>query len=100
MAQEAVGGSKVIVSFRTSTGRVQSLACSLEQIQQFSMLYRNRECVEFIKAHMAEVWREATAALEQDWAARRKPDEHHTFAEATAARQPGAAETSAANNRE
>jgi hypothetical protein len=62
-----------------------------------SMLYRNRECVEFIKAHMAEVWREATAALEQDWAARRKPDEHRTLAEATAARQPGAAETSAAN---
>ena len=62
-----------------------------------SMIYRNRECVEFIKAHMAEVWREATAALEEDWAARRKPDERRTLAEATAARQPGAAEQSAAN---
>ena len=62
-----------------------------------SMLYRNRECVEFIKAHMADVWREATAALEEDWAARRRPDEHRTLAEVTAARQPGAAETSASN---
>jgi hypothetical protein len=43
-----------------------------------SMLYRNRECVEFIKAHMAELWREATAALEEDWAKRRKPGEHRT----------------------
>jgi hypothetical protein len=62
-----------------------------------SMLYRNRECVEFIKAHMAELWREATAALEDEWANRRKPHEHRTLAEATAERQPGAAETSAAN---
>jgi hypothetical protein len=62
-----------------------------------SMIYRNRECVEFIKAHMAEVWREATAALEEDWATRRKPDEHRTLAEATAERQPGSAATSAAN---
>jgi Protein of unknown function (DUF4238) len=62
-----------------------------------SMLYRNRECVEFIKAHMADLWREATTALEADWILRRKPDEHRTLAEATAARQPGAAEQSAAN---
>ncbi len=62
-----------------------------------SMLYRNRECVEFIKAHMTELWREATAALEQDWAARRKPDEQRSLAEAMVGRQLGAAETSAAN---
>ncbi len=37
MAQAAVGGSKVILSFRTSTGRVQSFACSLEQIQQLRL---------------------------------------------------------------
>jgi hypothetical protein len=62
-----------------------------------SMLYRNRECVEFIKVHMAELWREATAALEDDLAKRRKPEEHRTLAEATADRQPAAAEISAAN---
>jgi Protein of unknown function (DUF4238) len=62
-----------------------------------SMLYRNRECVEFLKAHMAELWREGTAALEDHWASRRKPGEHRTLAEATAERQPGAAEQSAAN---
>src|SRR5207248_5852625 len=62
-----------------------------------SMLYRNRECVEFIKAHMAEVWREATAALEADWAKHRDPDEHQTLADETADRQPAAAEMSAAD---
>lgn len=46
---------------------------------------------------MAEVWREATAALEEDWAERRKTDEHRTLAEATSARQPGEAGRSAAN---
>lgn len=62
-----------------------------------SMLYRNRECVEFIKSHMANLWREGTAALEEDWAKHRKPGEHQTLAEATALRQPAAAERSAAN---
>ncbi|MCG2629716.1 DUF4238 domain-containing protein [Bradyrhizobium sp. WYCCWR 13023] len=62
-----------------------------------SLLYRNRECVEFVKRHMATLWQEATAALEDDWAAQRVPGEHQTLADATAARQPGAAERSAAN---
>jgi hypothetical protein len=36
-----------------------------------------------------------SATLEADWATRRKPDEQRTLAEATAERQPGAAELSA-----
>jgi hypothetical protein len=43
MAQEAVGGSKVIVSFRTSVGRVQSFALSMEQAQQLRMDARKAE---------------------------------------------------------
>lgn len=34
MVQEAVEGSRVIVSFRTSKGRIHSFALSLEQVQQ------------------------------------------------------------------
>ena len=46
---------------------------------------------------MADLWREATAALDVDWAARRRPTESRTLAEATAEQMPGAAEISAAN---
>jgi hypothetical protein len=34
MVQEAVGGKRVIVSFRSSTGRIHSFALSVEQVQQ------------------------------------------------------------------
>jgi hypothetical protein len=43
MAQEAVGGSKVIVSMRTNTGRIQSFALSLEQVQQLRVDARKAE---------------------------------------------------------
>ncbi len=62
-----------------------------------SLLYRNREGVEFIKAHMADIRREATLALEPDWAALRGPLDESTLAEASAAREPAAAAKSAAN---
>jgi hypothetical protein len=42
-AQEAVGGSKVIISMRTSTGRVQSFALSVEQVQQLRVDARKAE---------------------------------------------------------
>jgi hypothetical protein len=42
MAQEAVGGSKVIVSMRTNTG-IQSFALSLEQAQQLRADARKAE---------------------------------------------------------
>ena len=62
-----------------------------------SLLYRNREGVEFIKAHMADIRREATLALEPDWAALRGPLDEVTLAEASEAREPAAAAISAAN---
>jgi hypothetical protein len=62
-----------------------------------SLLYRNRKGVEFIKAHMADIRREATLALEPDWAAQRGPLDARTLAEASAAREPAAAAISAAN---
>ncbi|SIO24604.1 Protein of unknown function [Bradyrhizobium erythrophlei] len=62
-----------------------------------SLLYRNREGVEFIKAHMADIRREATLALEPDWAAQRGALDAPTLAEASAAREPAAAAKSAAN---
>jgi hypothetical protein len=62
-----------------------------------SLLYRNREGVEFVKAHMADIRREATLALEPDWAALRGPLDEVTLAEASAARNPAAAAISAAN---
>jgi hypothetical protein len=43
MAQEAVGGSKVIVSFRTSAGRIHSFGLSLEQVQQLRVDARKAE---------------------------------------------------------
>jgi uncharacterized protein DUF4238 len=61
-----------------------------------SLLYRNRENVEFIKEHMARLRKEATAALEAEWAARRGPLGELSLAEASAARNPGAAAKSAA----
>lgn len=60
-----------------------------------SLLYRNPECVELIKGHMAEIRSEATDALEGEWAALRGPLDEMTFAEATAMRRPGAAQISA-----
>jgi hypothetical protein len=62
-----------------------------------SLLYRNRECVETVKTHMADMWSEGTSALEAEWAARRGPNDERTFAEATASREPAAAAISAAN---
>jgi hypothetical protein len=62
-----------------------------------SLLYRNREGVEFIKTHIADIRSEATLALEPDWAARRGPLDEPTLAEASAAREPAAAAMSAAN---
>lgn len=62
-----------------------------------SLLYRNREGVEFIKAHMADIRREATLALEPDWAALRGPLDELTLEGASAAREPAAAAKSAAN---
>jgi Protein of unknown function (DUF4238) len=62
-----------------------------------SLLYRNREGVDFIKAHMADIRREATLALEPDWAALRGPLDELTLEEASAVRNPGAAAKSAAN---
>jgi hypothetical protein len=62
-----------------------------------SLLYRNREGVEFIKTHMADILREATLALETDWAALRSPRDELTLAEASAVREPAAAAKSAAN---
>jgi hypothetical protein len=62
-----------------------------------SLLYRNPENVEFIKEHMADLRKEATAALEPEWAARRGPLDELTLAEASARRNPGAAAKSAAN---
>jgi hypothetical protein len=56
-----------------------------------SLLYRNRECVELIKTHMADIRNEATLALEPDWAALRRPGDETTLAEASAAREPAAA---------
>jgi len=38
-----------------------------------SMLYRNRECVELVKTHMADIRSEATLSLEPDWDALRGP---------------------------
>jgi hypothetical protein len=61
-----------------------------------SLLYRNRENVEFIKEHMADLRTEATAALEPEWAARRGPLDELTLADASAARNPAAAAKSAA----
>jgi hypothetical protein len=43
MAQEAVGGGKVIVSMRTNTGRIHSFALSLEQAQQLRADARKAE---------------------------------------------------------
>jgi Protein of unknown function (DUF4238) len=62
-----------------------------------SLLYRNPDCVRFLKTHMADLVRKATATLEAHWATHRMPDEHRSLAEATADRQPGYAEISAAN---
>ena len=62
-----------------------------------SLLYRNRECVDLIKTHMAEIHSEATLAREPEWAAQRGPLDERTFAEATAARKPNAADISASN---
>jgi Protein of unknown function (DUF4238) len=62
-----------------------------------SLLYRNREGVEFIKAHVADIRREATLALEPDWASLRGPLDKLTLAEASAARERAAAAKSAAN---
>jgi Protein of unknown function (DUF4238) len=62
-----------------------------------SLLFRHRESVETIKAHMAEMWSEGTDALELEWAARRGPNDPKTFAEAAATREPAAAAISAAN---
>jgi hypothetical protein len=62
-----------------------------------SLLYRNREGVEFIKGHMADIRREATLALEPDWAAQRGPLDELTLADPSAAREPAAAAKSAAN---
>lgn len=62
-----------------------------------SLLYRNREGVEFIKAHMADIRREAALALEPDWAAQRGALDELTLEEASAARDPAAAAKSAAN---
>jgi uncharacterized protein DUF4238 len=62
-----------------------------------SLLYRNPQCMEFIKAHMVEMWDEGTRALEADWAAQRGPNDEKTFAEATASRLPAAPQISAAN---
>jgi hypothetical protein len=62
-----------------------------------SLLYRNPQCVEFMKAHMVELWNEGTRALEAEWATRRGPRDETTFAEATASRLPAAAQISAAN---
>jgi hypothetical protein len=62
-----------------------------------SLLYRNPQCVEFMKAHMVELWNEGTRALEAEWATRRGPRDETTFAEAAASRLPAAAQISAAN---
>ena len=43
MAQEIVGGGKVVVSFRTSAGRIQSFALSLDQVQQLRVDARKAE---------------------------------------------------------
>jgi len=62
-----------------------------------SLIYRNRECVETIKTHMANMWDEGTSALEAEWAANRDPHDQRTFAEVTASREPAAAAISATN---
>jgi hypothetical protein len=61
-----------------------------------SLLYRNREAVKFIKAHMAGIRREATMALEPEWAAQRGALDEMTVEEASAAREPAAAAKSPA----
>ena len=62
-----------------------------------SMLFRHPESVDTLKTHSADMWAEATAALEAVWAAERAPGDNTTFAEVTAKREPGAVGTSAAN---
>jgi hypothetical protein len=47
-----------------------------------SLLYRQRETVGMLKAHMSEMWAEATAKLEDQWAAEREPGDTRTLAQA------------------
>ncbi len=63
-----------------------------------SLIYRNPDAVQFIKTHMATLVDEITASLEVRWAAERKVDDARTFAEATAIRQPGLADTHGARH--
>jgi hypothetical protein len=64
-----------------------------------SMLYRHPDGVETINTHMAEMWHQATDALEADFAKTQAASglPVKTLAEETAKRDPGAAGKSAAN---
>jgi len=93
-------GEAAVVLERLITGQTLTLDQRIAFARfLLSMLYRNPDHVGTIKTHMEEMWHEATAALEPDFAkmqaARGLPIT--TLAEETAKRDPGAAGKSFAN---
>lgn len=62
-----------------------------------SLLVRNPENVQAVKAHIEEMWGVAIAELEANWAERRRPNDSETFAEYLALMNPAAPQIGATN---
>ena len=62
-----------------------------------SLLYRNPDAVVLIRNLMRDLWSEGTKALENDYEARRRPDDPLTFAEFFAKTNPAAPEIATTN---
>jgi len=62
-----------------------------------SLLFRNPEAVAEIRGHIVNMWAEGIKALQEDYAARRRPGDPETFEEFLAKREPNAAQIGAAN---
>jgi hypothetical protein len=89
-----------IVLDRLITGKLLTPAHRLTWARYLlSLLYRHPQGVKAINTHMADMWREATAALEADFAEMQAATALpiRTLAEETARRNPGAVGISTAN---
>ena len=62
-----------------------------------SLLFRNPEAVETVKAQIREIWRVSIAAFEENYEAKRGPDDPPTFEEFKALTSPDAPEIAASN---
>jgi hypothetical protein len=62
-----------------------------------SLLFRNPEAVATIRDHIVNMWDEGTKALQEEYSARRRPDDPETVEEFLAKHEPNAAQIGAAN---